>query len=261
MPQPPVAGRRSRSHPQMRCRVPVSAGRARRRPGLTVPPQAFTPLRPTGGEVPSRLRAAFTSRSRTRPHASQVNVRSASVRLGFRHPHAEHVLRTWVPAVSHDEPPAVPGGSCRPSIRRACPNPWSATARARRRLRGYPGHVQVFRHDGLMPGGRGQPWPCAGHRPGRSPRGHGCGRAGPRSFAGSRCPWPLRECARLARRSLRSDAPQRLRPGCGDDAPRVVDPGQQRLDAEVDADHRPGPGMGRPGVARSTSTVNDTNHR
>src|SRR5260221_9332986 len=65
--------------------------------GLTWAPQAQAP---SLGPVPaplavprlSRLIAALTSRSRTRPHAWQQKTRSLSVRLGFRHPHPEHVL-------------------------------------------------------------------------------------------------------------------------------------------------------------------------
>src|SRR5260370_17724779 len=100
------------------CGMPGSWFTAWRLPlaGLTRAPQAFAPspgLVPAPLAVPeaslSRLIAALTSRPSTRPHASQQNVRSDNVRLGFRHPHSEHVLLSrYPPSPVTTSPPRQP---------------------------------------------------------------------------------------------------------------------------------------------------------
>jgi hypothetical protein len=92
--------------------------------------------RPADGEL-EEVAGAFSSRSMTRPHASQVNVRSASVRLGFRRPHAEHVFELGYQRLAVMTCPPF-HGALQPSICLACPNPWSETARASRRFEIIP---------------------------------------------------------------------------------------------------------------------------
>jgi hypothetical protein len=60
-------------------------------PGLTSAPQAFTLSVPLTASM-RRFLAAFTSRSMTRPHSSQVKTRSSRDSLAFTIPQAEQVL-------------------------------------------------------------------------------------------------------------------------------------------------------------------------
>ena len=111
---------------------------------------------------------------------------------------------TGIPAVSHDEPAAVPGGLVAehpPRLPEALvgdrrgPASGCGSSRPRSGLRPRPSRNAR----------QGRWWPCAGRRRGRSPRGRGCGRAGRRDLRRFALPCALREWARLARRSLRSD--------------------------------------------------------
>ena len=121
----------------------ISAG-VGRSSGAGSRPLAVPGSLPASRRRASRFRAAFWSRSMTRPHASQVNLRSASFRLGFRHPHAEQVLelgsrRSALGAFRRST--SVCRGAC------AGPQPQTPDRRhtASLRFAEHPGHVGVFR--------------------------------------------------------------------------------------------------------------------
>ena len=213
-------------------------------------------LRPTGGE-PEQVPRGVHITVHISPHASQVNVRSASVRLGFHHPHAEHVLELGT------------SGRRRSAARRSRPSCSRASAAPAEPLVGHGAgeppvarharHVQVLGHDRLVPGRRGPWWPCATRRHGRSPLWRGCGRAG-RPACGGSPNRALREWARLARRSFRSAARSGLGPGNLDHVPVPSAPVSSVFTPRSMPIAMPGRAC-RSGMARSTSTVNDTNHR
>ena len=74
--------------------VPASLATARVTPGLTWPPQAVSVS--ASPAATRMLRAAFTSRSWTVPHAGQAQARTLN-RLGpSRYPHAEQVWEVGV---------------------------------------------------------------------------------------------------------------------------------------------------------------------
>ena len=142
-------------------------------------------------------------------------------------------------------------------MRRAWPKPWSATARASLRLRASRSRLGL-RQRPSRSGRPGPWWPCAEHRRGRSRPWHGCGRVARPACAGSHHP-AFRECARW-RGAASAAEPQRLRPGDADDLPASSTPVSSVLTPRSTPIAEPGRAC-RSGIARSTSTVNDTNQR
>src|ERR1017187_9953034 len=173
-----------------------------RGPGLTVPREALWLSAPLAASV-SRFAAALTSRSRVRPQLGQVYVRSDRGSLVFTVPQPEQVLE-----LGNHRLAMISCPPCQlvlePSLRRACPNPWSAMARASRWLRVIPATFRSSATTVSYRVARSVVTVCS------APLRTLAARAWMRASRAAdlrrlALPCSLREWARLARRSLRSD--------------------------------------------------------
>ena len=239
MPQPSLAGRRSRSDPRARCRFLFhrdESGSA----GGSCPSAGVSALRPTGGEVEQVTGGVYVPVLLVPAVLARVSALLEG-QLGFHCPAGRARFRTREPAVRRDQRPAVPRGLVAehpPGLA----EPLVGDRAGELPVTGHPGHVQVLGHDRLVPARqvRRRLVQCvradvrdAGVNPGeargRLPRvRRALLPAGVRTAGAAQFPHTRAE---------------RLRAVSGNRAPLIVHPGQQGLNAEVDTHGRPGPGM------------------
>ena len=206
----------------------------------------------------SRLRAAFSSRSMTRPHAWHRYVRSDRDSLAFTVPQPEHVLELGQnrPAVMSWPPFRV---VLQASIRRASPKPASEMARASRRFRVIPATFRSSETTVAYRAARPVVALCRASARTLATRAwmRASRAADLRRFA---LPFAVRECARLARRGWRSEDRSASGPSTVTTRPRSSTPVSRVLIPRSTPIADPGREC-RSGMARSASTVNDTCQR
>ncbi len=225
--------------------------------GSYSPSAGVLALRPTDGELEQIPR-------RVHVPAGDQAARGACIRplgqeqLGFHRSASRARLAGGEPAVSQDQPAAVPSGLVGqhpPGLAEAL----IGDGAGKPPVPGHPCHVQVLGGNRLVPGRQfagglvQRISPDVRHASVDAGEGSGMLTAVSRAarLTGMRAAGP----PQLPQRS-----PKRLRAADSQDLPSVVYARQQDLNPQVNADSRAGPG-GQAGMARSASQLNDTNQR